>query len=564
MAQEAFEKYSIQVYRNDKWIERLSFKVDQRRAAMQEAKNMSRGLEMTPVRVMLDRFNPLNKVHTETLIFRNEVKEKVRQPVPKKPKIHRLYAASIQPVAISIWGFLGVILNVLLIGAVAGGLSTMLVELMMQGFKVRFEEEFRHGFLIAMFALVFVIAGISSYQYYMQKYVYVPWKKRYLNKQVKKITREEYREKRQKEKDLAYISKTMKTAASEIAKQPNVNCQSADDYMISDDMDDLERYRFPINSTNDVEEQPAPNPASYKLFLNTFLSDCLHGMQEHGATLTGQNRFGLMLFMKGAIGKLVERNDLSDEILDDLQSNIFNVLGLTQEEKENFLTRFPEYLELSIHRQLITKGSDALMRADKGDETTTNDMFFDLQLWLQSIKEQNEKPVFILSCEPLSEIGESDLQGFQIFSQNLIGLHEGRVLEHPRSGLVVQFDDLDKAMTTSIDLQKYCQAQGPVMHPQMSLCVKTNEMEVQQAVILACNMSLRAESHTTTISQDTFKMLDEKTPYSLSSLGQQILNEEEHAHLLYRLEWQMDMKVFKPEEPVLKDEGFEDLVLQGS
>jgi len=557
MEQDALEKYTVQAYVNNKWIERLAFKVEERRAAILEAKRMGRGVENIPIRVLLDRFNPLSEIHTQTLIFRNEIEERP-QPNKKRRVNSNFYGDQpVKRIPISLWGYLGVLLNVLLIGGAVGALASLSVELMMQGFNIRFQNEFRQGFLVAMFGLVFLIGAVSSYQYYMQKYIYVPWRKKKLNKPVQKMTRKEHRAQKQEEEDHAYIAETMKTAADEIARNP-----IAEAFNTEDQMDELDQYHFPIAEMSDEGEDPAPDVASYRLFLNSFLSDCLQGMSDHGQSLTGHNRFGLQLFMKGAIDKLVERNGLSLEIRNELQSNIFDVLGLGDAEKADFLTKFPLYLEYTVHQTLVNKGKTAAERADEGDNTATQDMFFDLNLWREAVEEDEKKPTFILSCEPITGVDQTGLDAFHVFAQNLITVFKASLLEHPRSGLMAQFSGLDQVITASIDLQKYCDEHNDLMRPQMGVCVRPLTMDEQTGITFASNMSLRAEPQTVSLSQNTFKLFDTTTIYSFSSLGEQVLNEEEHTYLLYRLEWQHVENVIADKEQISDNKEFESLAFQ--
>jgi hypothetical protein len=548
MSGEALEKYAVQFFSKDKWIERSTYTVEERHDALQEAKIMGRRLGDTPIRVLLDRFNPLSRVHTQTLIFRNEVKEPSEQ---RLARLQGLEAQFAHRTPVSIIGYLGLMLNVVLIGVVAAGLSALLIELMMQGFQVPFPPEFHDVFLTLIFGLVFLISSYSSFQNYQQKYVFAGWQKKSPKSKSSTLTAVQKLEKRQAAKETADMTRIMKKAASDIDKVSHMPYDENDD-----EVDDLARYYFPVADAIE-EEVRVKDTASYKVFFSTFLSDCLHGIQEHNMMISGRNRFGLQIYMKAAIDQIVDRNMLSKGFQEQLQAQIFGLLDLKGEEQAEFLQNYVSYAVTSPHQELIAKAKQIVIYADAGESNGALDMFMDLDLWAQALKEEEEKPVFVLSCEPLGEVEVVKKEAFNLFAQNLFTLHKAIVYEHPRAGWLVQFANRDEVCAVSIELQKYCEDQENQIAPQMGLCV-TNGIKNEQT--FACNLSIFANPQTIVMDKNLVEQFDENTSYTFQQLGEQSLNVEEHSFELYQLDWQATPKTTLESKPKQKNDGFETLV----
>jgi len=573
------QTYEVQLHHNGRWQVQSRYPFHERMQAIADAKDLSRDRRHVPVRVILEDYNPRTGRHDESLIYKNGV-------VPKQKKTARTKRANswadmavssdgrigylnedidkylllpddadIDPVKAKVSApmFLGICLSIAAMGLGAGGAATGLLYLLMQAFDLGQFATVQRFLLIGMFGLVFMIATSSSYAHYASRFD--------LNIFKKKIRKPVHI-------PPSKISQEMQQAAEAIANtKPAADTQipvPADDFTIFD-KEDLQKETPTADNTNSAEEEDASFELSddaekQKMFLINFLGTCLGALKGPDTSLEKLNRFGLNMFMTGAVINIAQDRGLSDRETQVILYRILEMLGASTEQAERFERDLSKNLAHPRHLRLFENSGKIAVRYADGDQSAPLYIRTVLQDWLnwKPAPDEHSNPN-LLTIMFTDMVGSTDLASKHgdYAAQEVLKTHdlivrtaltnfEGKEIKHLGDGIMASFKDPDLAMQAGIEIHKRVEGNnkaGPEypFHLRVGLHIgepiKKGDDLFGSAVQLAARICNYTDGGKLAISRELRDIFGERPVYTFLDQGEQKLKGFEDPQRIFEVDW---------------------------
>ncbi|WP_135080048.1 adenylate/guanylate cyclase domain-containing protein [Terasakiella sp. SH-1] len=562
------QTYEVQVYNNGRWQSHARYPYHERANAIADAKELDHDKIGVAVRVLLEDYNPSNGLHTESLIYRNKIK-------PQKKKIARTrHSDSWADLAVSSDGrigyqsddvemflaegnlqdrpkapvttpmFLGVLFTIIAVGLGGGGGAAGLLYLMIKGFNVAAPEHIQKFLIMGMFVLVFLIAASSTYAHYAARFDLNPFKK-------KKKTPPPVA-------PPTKISQDMEKAAQAIDKMEPAEppIQSDEEFDIFDLIDERE-----TETEEEIKEvEFSENAEEQKMFLITFLGTVLGALKGPDVSLETLNRFGLNLFISGAVLRIAKDKTLSEEETALILRRLIEMLGAKPEQAERFVSDFDKHLENPRHILLFKKSGDIAAALSNGDPTASlhiREVMEEWVNWKPPVEEHINPNLLTIMFTDM--VGSTDLttkhgdyaaqevlKAHDLIVRTAITNFEGKEIKHLGDGIMASFKDYHKALEAAVEIHKRVEGNnnaGPEfpLHIRMGLHagepIRKNNDLFGTAVQLAARICDFSNSDSISVSQDLVDLCGEKPIFTFIDLGPQELKGFENPANLFKLDW---------------------------
>ncbi|SCA56083.1 conserved hypothetical protein [Candidatus Terasakiella magnetica] len=563
------QTYEVQVYNNGRWQVQARYPYQERVVAIHEAKELDHDKVGLAIRVILEDYNPDNGRHMESLIWRNKVE-------PKKKKVARTRSAnSWADMAVSSDGrvgylsedvdmflaeddpserlkahvtpamFLGICFSILAIGLGAGGAAAGLLYLLIKGMSLTVAEHAQKMILMAMFSIVFIIAATSTYSRYAARFELNPFRKK------KKPTPTVEKSK---------ISQEMEKAAEAIDKmeaaEPAPEPEAEEEFDFHEYIDESE-----TETEEEIKEVAFSQEAEkQKAFLINFLGVTLGALKGPDASMETLNRFGLNLFMSGAVLRLAKDHGLSDDETTLILRRLLEMLGAKPDQADRFVSEFGKYLENDRHINLFKQSGDIAARLSNGDTSAQLIIRDVMQEWVNWKPPVDEKiNPHLLTIMFTDMVGSTDLttKHGDFAAQEVLKAHDlivrtaltnldGLEIKHLGDGIMASFKDHNKALEAAVEIHKRVEGNNNAdpefpLHIRIGLHagepIKKNNDLFGTAVQLAARLCDFTPSDSISISPDLVELCGEKPIYSFLDQGPQELKGFDEPKNVFQLDW---------------------------
>lgn len=583
------QSYEVQVYHHGRWQVHARYPFHERAVAIREAKELGKERNAIPVRVIMEDYNPKTGRHSEVFVYRNGI-----EPGQKKnPKLHTRSGTNWADMAVSSDGrvgyqrddiadydfddyidpfdpvdrpkanvnvgmFLAIISTIVVIGFGSGGAAAGLLALLMHAFDVALAPNIHKGMYIGMFVTVFLIATLSSINYYTARFNLNPFHKKPKKTPIVKKSK---------------ISQEMEKAAEAIDKMPVVESSPPEDTEFN--------FLDGNMSVEIVEEEDeiefSEEAQNQKMFLINFLGVCMGALKGGESNIQTLNRFGLNLFMSGAVVRLCNEHELTDDETDNILRRILEMLGANSEQADRFALEYEKYLEDPRHAELFNRSGDIAVRYSDGDQAAPLYIRETIEDWInwKSEEEQNFNPNMLIIMFT-DMVGSTDLttRHGDYAAQEVLTAHdmivrtaltnfEGTEIKHLGDGIMASFKKPDLALKAAIEIQKRVEGNnksGPEipLHVRIGLnCgepIKKNNDLFGKSVQLAARICDMTQSDRISLSHYLKDIFGEKPVYTFEDLGLCPLKGFEDPQHVYNLDWKAPPLVYHDEG---KSEGDE-------
>lgn len=569
MATHDNQSYEVQVHNHGRWQTHARYPFHERAVAIREAKDLDIRQKGHPVRVVMEEYNPDTGRHNEILVYRNKLSPKQKP----KGRAHTKPGTSWADMAVSNDGrvgymsddvddwfddpfmeyerpkasvnlgmFLAIMSTIVIIGVASGAAATGLLALLIEGFNATIDLKTKKVMFVGMFITVFFISSLSSLSYYRQRFDLNPFKKK---------------KKKQAVVVKSKISKQMEKAAEEIDKMPVVVKTELDDneeFSIFDQTMSLELSEpdETIEFSEKAEEQ--------KMLMVNFLGTCLGALKGPDAKAENFNRFGLNLFMTGAVSRLTEEHDLTSDEFDVILQRMLEMLGAKPDQAERFIMEYDKYLGDPRHNELFHRSGDIVQRFASGDQSAALYIRETIEDWVnwKPPEEENYNPN-LLTIMFTDMVGSTDLttkhgdyaaqevlRSHDMIVRTALANFEGTEIKHLGDGIMASFKDHDKALKAAIEIQKRVEGNnnaGPEfpLHVRIGLNagepIKKDNDLFGTSVQLAARLCDKTESDCINVSQDLKDLFGDKPVYTFIDLGLHLLKGFEVPSPIFQLDW---------------------------
>ncbi|NVJ93424.1 MAG: adenylate/guanylate cyclase domain-containing protein [Methylocystaceae bacterium] len=572
------QSYEVQVYHHDRWQVHARYPFHERAVAIREAKELSKERNAIPVRVIMEDYNPTTGRHSEVFVYRNGI-----EPGQKKsPKLNTRsgtnwasgdrvgyqrdditdydfddYIDPFDPVEkpkanVNVSMFLAIISAITVIGFGSGGAAAGLLALLMHAFDVTLAPNIQKGMYIGMFVTVFLIATLSSISYYTARFNLNPFHKKPKKTPVVKKSK---------------ISKEMEKAAEAIDKMPVVETSPPEETEFT--------FLDGNMSVEIVEEEDeiafSEEAQNQKMFLINFLGVCMGALKGGESNIQTLNRFGLNLFMSGAVVRLCNEHDLSEDETDNILRRILEMLGASSVQADRFALEYEKYLEDPRHAELFNRSGDIAVRYSDGDQAAPLYIRETIEDWInwKSEEEQNFNPNMLVIMFT-DMVGSTDLttKHGDYAAQEVLKAHdmivrtaltnfEGTEIKHLGDGIMASFKKPNLALQAAIEIQKRVQGNnrsGPEfpLHVRIGLNsgepIKKNNDLFGKSVQLAARICDMTSSDRISISHYLKDLFGEKPVYTFEDLGLCPLKGFEEPQQVYNLNWEAPPLAYEDED----------------
>lgn len=585
------QTYEVQLHHNGRWQVQTRYPFNERMQAIADAKDLSRDRRHTPVRVILEDYNPRTGRHDERLIYKNGISpEQKKTARTKRSNSWADMAVSsdgrigylnedidkylllpddedVEPVKakVSALMFLGICLSIAAMGVGAGGAATGFLYLLMHAFDVGQIATVQKFLLIGMFGLVFIIATSASYSHYASRFDLNIFKKK--KRKPVKI-------------QPSKISQEMQQAAQAIANTkpaPNMDIPPppADDFTIFDKDELKEEAPTPESTDSTIEEEAefelSDEAENQKMFLINFLGTCLGALKGPDTSLEKLNRFGLNMFMTGAVINIAQDRGLKDSETQFILYRILEMLGASTEQAQRFERDLSKNLAHPRHLRLFENSGKIAVRYADGDQSAPLYIRTVLQDWLnwKPAPEEHGNPN-LLTIMFTDMVGSTDLASKHgdYAAQEVLKTHdlivrtaltnfEGKEIKHLGDGIMASFKDPDLAMQAGIEIHKRVEGNnkaGPEypFHLRVGLHIgepiKKGDDLFGSAVQLAARICNYTDGGKLAISRELRDIFGERPVYTFLDQGEQKLKGFEDPQQIFEVDWTAPPLSYENEE----------------
>jgi len=573
------QTYEVQVHVNGRWQVHARYPYHERISAVREAKEVGLEKKGMAVRVVLEDYNPRTGRHDERLIYKNGIKPEDSKKIAKTKRANSwadmavsndgrvgylnedidLYLEQAEkrerPKArITATTFLGIWLMIVSIGVGAGGTASAMLYVLIRAFDISQADNVQRFLLMGMFGLVFLIASSSSYSHYANRFDLNIFKKR---------------ERKAKPLEPSKISRDMAKAAEAIDKvkpvQPPQQPKEEEKFNIFD----LEDQKMEIEVPAPSEVEFSEEAQQQKMFLINFLGTCLGALKGPDASLETLNRFGLNMFMTGAVIRLANDHKLRDDETRAILHRIIEMLGANPAQAKRFEEEYTKHLNHPRHLALFEQSGDIAARFADGDQSAP--------LYIRSVMEEwvNWKPTQESTQNPnlltimfTDMVGSTDLaskhgdyaaqealRNHDLTVRTALTNFEGKEVKHLGDGIMASFNDCDMALQAAIEIQKRIEGNNNAK-PEFPFLlriglhigepiVKNNDL-FGNAVQLAARICNHAQGNEICISNDLKEIFGEQPVYRFIDKGLQKLKGFEAPQHVYQLDWKAPPITYDP------------------
>lgn len=215
-------------------------------------------------------------------------------------------------------------------------------------------------------------------------------------------------------------------------------------------------------SENDVEKEPSgEDVVGKRLRFASFLHD-LHPLAKD---VDGGERFGVNLFLAGAVDGLASLGGMSEKDGEALLGEGARLFGTPADQAARFAERYQEYLMQPQYLEMYQAGRNALAAYLEGGSIPTDDLGAALESWRQPNRTvEPPGPLAVLFTDIVGSTGMTVRLGDDA-AQHVLRTHNrivrtaltnahGREIKHTGDGIMAAFSVVSNAVEAAIDIQR--------------------------------------------------------------------------------------------------------------
>ncbi|MDH5748073.1 MAG: hypothetical protein OEY85_02060 [Rhodospirillales bacterium] len=221
-----------------------------------------------------------------------------------------------------------------------------------------------------------------------------------------------------------------------------------------------------------------------KIFMMKFLGEELQEVQGSGSNLDGYNRFGVNLFLAGAVESLAQSQGLNKEAVSRILYECVFILGFKEDIAKSFANRYDQYLLEGVHYVHIFQSGRTSMAGYLEDPVTApKHLAAALKEWNKPRKEEEEKkgPITVLFTDLVGSTSLTQTRGDHA-AQEIVRVHNrivrsallnfrGKEVKHTGDGIMASFTATSDAVESSITIQNSVKEHN-LTHPEDTLSVR--------------------------------------------------------------------------------------------
>ena len=235
--------------------------------------------------------------------------------------------------------------------------------------------------------------------------------------------------------------------------------------------DDVEQV-LPESPQDEAQPDPAdqfslpPHAEKQRLVLMKFLSDSLEKMHADPSQLDSFNKFGINLFLAGAIEALGQKTMLDMRSASVILSGTVTIIGFKKSEAAKFADKYEDYLLAdSRYMQMFQAGRNAMNMNLDDDPDSTKYLEQGLAEWNKpKAKEENSGPVTVLFTDIAGSTAMTQELGDAV-AQQIVRAHNrvvrealtdfaGKEIKHTGDGIMASFSNVSSAVEAAIRMQQ--------------------------------------------------------------------------------------------------------------
>ena len=232
----------------------------------------------------------------------------------------------------------------------------------------------------------------------------------------------------------------------------------------------------------------------------------LHDLQPLAKDLGGGERFGVNLFLAGAMDGLAALGGLSETDAGALLGEGAKLFGIPADQAVSFAKRYHEYLMQPHYLDMYQAGRNAFSAYLEGEGVPADDLGAALEAWRQPIRpSETSGPLAVLFTDIVGSTGMAVRLGDDA-AQHVVHTHNqvvrtalanshGREIKHTGDGIMASFSLISNAVEAAADIQRrisaHNQAEGDVPL-QVRIGVNAGEPVVEDNDLFGATVQLAA------------------------------------------------------------------------
>ena len=389
------EKYCVQVQTKTGWHTQLSFDLDQRHIAMEEAKRLTLKHPQIPVRILFESYNSLTKHNSQAIIYRSEA---MLENLREKKKHKRI--------PLSLGEYIVAYANILLM-CIITGFGFMAVAHFTINSMYLFLEEITHQLvLMAVFSIAFLGVLYVGANYLQSRYYYEKRKRKPLFAKEKKTYWPTDPEPVKSPVDVK-VQHDMENAARAISYMP-VNDHKRTNLSEYEKMPEAEVLAL-FKPNEEKKPVPLSDDEQTMSMLEAFSQYCQISMERAQMPITSDNLYGFCIYLMGAMEACFTLKNTKETHRDKIARSFLIRSGLKGNPLEQFMLDYESRLDNQIDYNLFNKGQNNFTQSLSADSQITLDIAPAIQKWRRDhIQHQlDQKRPYVLTChltyKPITE-----------------------------------------------------------------------------------------------------------------------------------------------------------------
>jgi len=222
---------------------------------------------------------------------------------------------------------------------------------------------------------------------------------------------------------------------------------------------------------NSTTKADAPWLKKQKAYIMSYLADSLKSANTNKADMDNFNKFGVNLFIAGAIETLSQSRSMDGNTASQVLSEAVKSIGFRQRDADAFPDKIQGYLLAdSKYMQMYQAGRSSMMTHLEGDTEGAATLATALKEWNKPKKlEKSSGPVTVLFTDIAGSTNMTQTLGDALAQQvvrahnkivrDALHKHNGKEIKHTGDGIMASFSKTSNGVEAAADMQK-----GSVRH----------------------------------------------------------------------------------------------------
>jgi len=214
------------------------------------------------------------------------------------------------------------------------------------------------------------------------------------------------------------------------------------------------------------EKKPSSHADKQRIELMTFFSESMENTEADAKTMDSFNKFGINLFLAGAMENLGQARNLDPSTSAEILSGIVEIIGFKKADADKFANKYEEYLLAdSRYMQMFQAGRNGMSNYLNKNPEGLSGLGKALKDWdTPTEKEETTGPVTVLftdiagSTAMTQNLGDEGAQkvvrAHNRIVRNALTKYGGKEIKHTGDGIMASFSTTSNSVEGSIQIQK--------------------------------------------------------------------------------------------------------------